>query len=105
MAYFPNSSAAKVLDKQCEKCKFGKRSCPIFEVQVLYNHDAVNNDIATKILNSLIADDGTCSMYKEFEDDFANYGQLGLFNEDGERKKRKKSNKLLDVFKKDIEDL
>lgn len=71
MAYFPNGSAGEVFDNQCLKCKYGEKGCPIWLVQVNYNYDACNNEVATKILNDLIKDDGTCEMYKEFEKDFA----------------------------------
>ena len=39
--------------------------------QAVYNYDACNNEVARKILDSLIANDGTCEMYKTFEKDFS----------------------------------
>jgi hypothetical protein len=67
MAYFSNSSEGSCLDEQCEKCIFGELSCPIFLVQVNYNYEACNNKTAREILNTLIDNDGNCSMYKEFK--------------------------------------
>jgi len=81
MAYFSNSTEGFALDEQCAKCKYGKYPCPIFAVQVNYNYDAVNNEVATKILDSLIKYDGTCSMWKEFKHDFEiDPNQLELFD-------------------------
>lgn len=70
MAYFSNGSAGEVFDEQCSICRYGKDHCPIAFVQTMYNYDAVNNEVATNILNALISNDGTCDMYKEFESDF-----------------------------------
>ncbi len=70
MAYFPNGTAGYAFDLQCEKCKYGDDPCPIAGVQFCYNYDAVNNEVATKILDDLISDDGECKMYKAFEKDF-----------------------------------
>jgi hypothetical protein len=81
MAYFSNSSEGFALDGQCEKCKYGKGPCPIFAAQVMYNYDAVNNEVATKILDSLISDDGVCSMWKQYRHDFEiDPNQLELFD-------------------------
>jgi Fe-S-cluster-containing hydrogenase component 2 len=71
MAYFSNGSAGMVFDDQCNKCKYGMKPCPIALVQMSYNYDAVNNEVATNILDALVKDDGTCQMWKEFKDDFA----------------------------------
>jgi hypothetical protein len=70
MAYFSNSTEGSCFDEQCDKCKYGQESCPIFAVQSLYNYDACNNKVAREILDSLVKDDGTCIMYMEFEEDF-----------------------------------
>ena len=70
MAYFSNGSAGEGFDDQCSICRYGLDACPIALVQMEYNYDAVNNKVATKILDTLVSNDGTCAMYKEFEDDF-----------------------------------
>lgn len=84
MAYFSNGSEGMVFDEQCALCRYGNDPCPIFAVQLNYNYDACNNEIATKILNDLITNDGTCYMYKMFEKDFrlteGEKSQLELFN-------------------------
>ena len=69
MAYFPNGTAGEVFDNQCSKCKYGEMACPIAGVQLLYNYAAVNNDVATKILNDLVSDEGICFMFNEFKED------------------------------------
>lgn len=70
MAYFSNSTEGSVFEYQCSLCKYGEEACPIFQVQFIYNYDACNNEVARKILDSLVADNGECSMYKEFTEDF-----------------------------------
>lgn len=70
MAYFSNSTEGSVFDYQCSICKYGDKQCPIAMVQVLYNYDACNNEVASKILNALVAENGTCAMWKEFQKDF-----------------------------------
>lgn len=70
MAYFSNGTEGSVLDHQCSLCKYGEENCPIFFVQFNYNYDACNNEVARKILDDLIADNGTCAMWKEFKKDF-----------------------------------
>ena len=39
-------------------------------VQMDYNYEACNNPVARKILDTLVADNGTCAMWKEFKKDF-----------------------------------
>jgi len=70
MAYFSNSTEGMVFDHQCSLCKYGKKNCPIFLVQFIYNYDACNNEVARKILDDLVSDNGTCAMWKEFKNDF-----------------------------------
>lgn len=70
MAYFSNGTEGEVLDYQCSLCKYGDKACPIFLVQFNYNYDACNNKVARKILDDLIANNGTCAMWKEFRNDF-----------------------------------
>ena len=71
MAYFSNGSEGMCFDDQCAKCKYGLLPCPIALVQIMYNYDAANNEVATKILDSLVSDNGTCSMFEEFKSDVA----------------------------------
>ena len=70
MAYFSNGSEGMVFDTQCGRCKFGLKPCPIAWVQMNYNYDAVNNDVATAILNDLVKDDGTCQVFEMAKLDF-----------------------------------
>ncbi len=80
MAYFSNGSEGKVFDKQCTKCKYGDKPCPIALVQNLYNYDAVNNEVASNILNELVRQDGTCTMWQLAKQDFfIDPDQLKLF--------------------------
>ena len=79
MAYFSNSSEGEVFDEQCARCKYGTKPCPIALVQMNFNYDAVNNEVATEILNTLVKSDGTCTMHEEFKEDFfLNPDQLNL---------------------------
>lgn len=64
MAYFSNSSEGAALDAQCARCRYGNKPCPIAAVQLTYNYDACNNPTARAILDSLIAQDGSCAMFK-----------------------------------------
>jgi len=75
MAYFSNGTDGEVFDNECQGCKYGYSedgnvNCPIQYVQLVYNYDACNNKIATKILNDLVKNDGTCEMKKAFSKDF-----------------------------------
>lgn len=70
MAYFSNGSEGSVFDYQCAICKYGEKACPIAAVQMLYNYDACNNETAREILDELVRDDGTCTMFEEFKEDF-----------------------------------
>lgn len=67
MAYFSNGSEGMCFDDQCSDCKYGEMPCPIALVQQFYNYDAVGNEVATKILDNLVRQDGTCVM-KEMMD-------------------------------------
>lgn len=78
MAYFSNGSEGMVFNEQCERCRFGEESCPIACIQLVYNYDACNNKIATKIMDDLVEQDGTCMMFKQFEKLFSNHGQTKL---------------------------
>ena len=70
MAYFSNGTEGAVFDDQCSRCKYGHDPCPIAWVQMNYNYEACNNKTARAILDELVANDGTCEMFKCFEDDF-----------------------------------
>ena len=70
MAYFSNSTEGSVFEHQCSLCKYGEKQCPIFVVQFIYNYDACNNEVARKILDTLVENNGTCAMWKEFKNDF-----------------------------------
>lgn len=88
MAYFSNGSEGFVFDAQCDKCKYGNKPCPIALVQMNHNYEAVNNKVATDILNTLVKNDGTCTMYETFEEDFkkpfVDPNQTNLFEEEEE---------------------
>lgn len=80
MAYFSNSTEADCFNEQCSKCKYGEYPCPIAMVQFNYNYDACNNEIASKILNDLVKNDGSCTMFEMAKSDFAiDTSQLKLF--------------------------
>ena len=70
MAYFANGSEGECFDKQCSKCKYGDKACPIALVQSIFNYSAVNNSTALDILDCLVKNNGECEMYKQFESDF-----------------------------------
>jgi len=69
MAYFANGTEGMCFDEQCSICKYGEEPCPIAMVQMHYNYDACNNKVATAILNALVKNNGTCTMYKLAEKD------------------------------------
>ena len=83
MAYFANGSEGECFEAQCDECRYGQKPCPIALVQQLYNYDAVNNNAATEILNTLVQDDGTCEMFKLCAKDFqltdGEKAQMSLF--------------------------
>jgi len=72
MGYFSNGTEGEAFEYQCSLCRYGNDACPIALVQFLYNYEACNNATAQGILNMLVANDGTCAMFKEFKDDFSN---------------------------------
>ena len=57
MAYFANGSEGMVFDDECADCVFGDEPCPIALTQSIYNYEAVNNKLASGILNSLVEQD------------------------------------------------
>ncbi len=70
MAYFSNDSECEVFNSQCTNCIYGEVFCPIAFVQIAYNYDAVNNEVATNILDTLVKNNGACSMFESFKHDF-----------------------------------
>jgi hypothetical protein len=85
MAYFSNGSEGMSFDDQCCRCKYGQEPCPIALVQSSYNYEQLKDTTGTarKILNTLVKEDGTCTMYQWFKRDFATDGstQQPLFPE------------------------
>lgn len=80
MAYFSNGSEGDVFDDQCGRCKHGLDQCPIAWVQTNYNYDAVGNQVATEILDSLVKNDGTCTVFEMAKQDFfQDPNQINLF--------------------------
>lgn len=82
MAYFSNGSEGMVFDAQCAKCKFGDKPCPIAAIQMIYNYDQLNDKTGTarKIMNELVKDDGTCTVYEMAKQDFGiDQNQMKLF--------------------------
>ena len=70
MAYFPNGTAGEVFDEQCCRCKHGQKFCPVYFVQSTFNYDAINNEVATKILNYLVKGNGRCEVFEMAKHDF-----------------------------------
>jgi hypothetical protein len=84
MAYFSNGTEGMVFEHQCSLCKYGEKPCPIALVQFMYNYDACNNEVAREILDTLVSNNGTCSMWKEFKNDFRidpGAKEISLFDE------------------------
>jgi hypothetical protein len=78
MAYFANGTESDCFD--CKNCKYKEHPCPIFAVQFFYNYDAANNEIARKILDALVSNDGTCHFFEMAKKDlFIDEGQTELF--------------------------
>lgn len=70
MAYFQNGTSGEVFHEQCARCRFGNSPCPISLVQMEFNYEAVNNKIATKIMDRLVRDDGSCTVFEMAEEFF-----------------------------------
>ena len=64
MAYFSNGSEGYCFDERCSRCRYGEKPCPIAWVQMDNNYEACNNEIARKILDHLVKQDGTCAMFE-----------------------------------------
>ncbi len=73
MAYFANGSEGDCLDQQCSLCRYGEQPCPIFEMQLMFNYDQLKDTTGTasNIMDLLIKNDGTCTMFQRFENDFS----------------------------------
>ena len=69
MAYFSNGNEGMAFENQCAKCKYGNEPCPIAWVQMDNNYEACNNEVARKILDSLVKDDGTCTVFELMKSD------------------------------------
>lgn len=74
MAYFSNGTEGGCFDEQCLKCKYGQDPCPIAFVQMNFNYDACNIPVARAILDALVKDDGTCTMFETFKSDLYTEG-------------------------------
>ena len=72
MAYFSNGSEGMVFDSQCQRCKYGQKPCPIAWVQMDANYDQHKDTsgTATKILDALVKNDGTCTVFEMAKLDF-----------------------------------
>jgi len=79
MAYFSNSGEGSGFDEQCGRCKHGEGPCPIAFVQMAYNYEACNDKVATKILDELVKQDGTCTVFEMAKRDFASDGSQEEF--------------------------
>lgn len=80
MAYFSNSSEGSVFDCQEKGCRYAQEACPIALVQIMYNYDAVNNKVATEILDALVKQDGTCTFFEMAKTElFVDPDQADLF--------------------------
>jgi len=66
MAYFANGSEGMKFDEQCSKCICDDSACPIAWIQLEYNYEQCGNELASKILNELVSNNGECSMGRMF---------------------------------------
>jgi len=83
MATYSNGSEGDGFYEQCAKCKYGEKPCPIALLQFNYNYEAMKNEVAKRMLGDMVAQDGTCSMYNEFIEDFRiDTSQSKLFDVD-----------------------
>jgi hypothetical protein len=76
MAYFSNGSEGMVFEDQCAKCKWGQKPCPISAVQIEFNYDQFKDTTgtATRIMDALVKEDGTCTVWETFKEDLtSNY--------------------------------
>ena len=71
MAYFSNGGEADILANQCCKCVLGKQMllCPILKAQLDYNYDAVNNKVATEILDLFVDKETGCQMFVKYKNE------------------------------------
>ena len=54
MAYFSNGTEGEPFDEECSQCALFEEPCPIAYVQVNWNYEACNNEVATAILGFLV---------------------------------------------------
>ena len=73
MAYFANGTEGMCFDEQCTNCIFGEKPCPISAAQMNFNYDASGNKTATNILDMLVKNNGTCTMFEEFKKELLPY--------------------------------
>jgi hypothetical protein len=71
MAYFSNGSEGDCFYEQCMKCKYGQYPCPIAFLQMEFNYDQLKDTTGTarKMLDALVRQDGTCTMFETFKAD------------------------------------
>lgn len=62
MAYFANGSEGATLDAQCDACPLSKKSCPVYEVQSLFNYEQLRVPTLRYTLRRLVGDDGRCRL-------------------------------------------
>ncbi len=83
MAYFSNSDAGLCFAEQCSRCKYGEDCCPVALIQMQYNYSQFQNADVKQILDWLVKNDGTCTVFELMEKDLAikDDSQLSLFDE------------------------
>lgn len=70
MAYFSNGTDGMAFDSQCGKCKYGMKPCPVAAMQLLWNYDQIGNELAEKIMDNFVKEDGSCEVFKMAKSDF-----------------------------------
>lgn len=72
MAYFSNSSEGECFDDQCSRCKFGQMACPVALLQMEYNYEQLREPTGklTEVMNLLVKEDGTCTVFEMAKADF-----------------------------------
>ncbi len=64
MAYFSNGTEGAILERQCKECQIDDDICPILAMQLEYNYAQCKNELAIKIMNTLVDEDGICQMFE-----------------------------------------
>ncbi len=63
MVYFPNATAADIMDGQCADCRLPDDApCPIMHVQLEHNYGQTGNEDLEDAMNKLIDENGKCMM-------------------------------------------